>query len=97
MTRVHNPYGDGRACERIAGILGAQEGLRRAPAEDRAKLKWLRGAVQEGLDEIRRGEGLGFRSTDELDRHIDQLGEDLKRHLPDDYLRSPGRPVRDKE
>jgi UDP-N-acetylglucosamine 2-epimerase (non-hydrolysing) len=21
MTRVHNPYGDGRACERIAGIL----------------------------------------------------------------------------
>jgi UDP-N-acetylglucosamine 2-epimerase (non-hydrolysing) len=24
MTRVHNPYGDGRACERIAGILGGQ-------------------------------------------------------------------------
>ena len=22
MTRVHNPYGDGRACERIVGILG---------------------------------------------------------------------------
>ena len=22
MTRVHNPYGDGKACERIAGILG---------------------------------------------------------------------------
>ena len=21
MTRAHNPYGDGRACERIAGIL----------------------------------------------------------------------------
>jgi UDP-N-acetylglucosamine 2-epimerase (non-hydrolysing) len=21
MTRVHNPYGDGRACERIAQVL----------------------------------------------------------------------------
>jgi UDP-N-acetylglucosamine 2-epimerase (non-hydrolysing) len=24
MTRVHNPYGDGRACERIAGILAGE-------------------------------------------------------------------------
>jgi UDP-N-acetylglucosamine 2-epimerase (non-hydrolysing) len=24
MTRVHNPYGDGRACERIAGILAGK-------------------------------------------------------------------------
>jgi UDP-N-acetylglucosamine 2-epimerase (non-hydrolysing) len=29
MTRVHNPYGDGRACERIAGILAGG----RIPAE----------------------------------------------------------------
>jgi len=54
-----------------------REGLRlmeRRKEQDRAKLKWLRGAVREGLDEIDRGEGLAFRSTDELDRHIDELG-----------------------
>ncbi len=56
-----------------------REGLRlmeRRKQEERARLKWLRGAVREGLDEIDRGEGLEFRSTDELDRHIDQIGEE---------------------
>ena|ERR1017187_9181482 len=42
-----------------------REGLRlieRRKQEDRAKLKWLCGAVREGLDQIDRGEGLEFRS-----------------------------------
>jgi antitoxin ParD1/3/4 len=61
-----------------------REGLRlmeRRKEEDRAKLKWLRGAVQEGLDELDRGEGLEFRSLDELDRHIDRLGEEVSAGL----------------
>ena len=56
-----------------------REGLRlmeRRKQEDRAKLKWLRGAVRKGLDEIDRGEGLEFRSRAELEQHIDQLGKE---------------------
>jgi UDP-N-acetylglucosamine 2-epimerase (non-hydrolysing) len=34
MTRVHNPYGDGRACERIAGILAGQSSRRPEPWEN---------------------------------------------------------------
>jgi hypothetical protein len=51
--------------------------MERRKAEDRAKLKWLRSAVREGLEGIDRGEGLEFRSTDELDRYIDRLGEEV--------------------
>lgn len=61
-----------------------REGLRlmeRRKQEDRAKLKWLRGAVKEGLDEIDRGEGLEFRSMDELDGHIDQLGNEASAEI----------------
>ncbi|HUI53983.1 MAG TPA: type II toxin-antitoxin system ParD family antitoxin [Bryobacteraceae bacterium] len=45
--------------------------------EQRAKLKWLRSAVREGLDQIGRGEGLEFGSIDELERHVDQLGKEV--------------------
>ena len=61
-----------------------REGLRlieRRKQEERAKLKWLRGAVKEGLDQIDRGEGLEFRSIDELDRQIDQLGKEASAEL----------------
>jgi hypothetical protein len=51
--------------------------MERHKEEDRVKLKWLRGAVQDGLEEIDRGEGMEFRSADELDRHIDRLGEEV--------------------
>jgi antitoxin ParD1/3/4 len=57
-----------------------REGLRlmeRRKQEERAKLKWLRGAVSEGLDQIERGEGLEFRSMDELERQIDRLGKEV--------------------
>ena len=55
-----------------------REGLRlieRRKQEERAKLQWLRGAVRVGLDEISRGEGLEFRSLDELGKHIDKLAK----------------------
>lgn len=41
--------------------------------EEQAKSKWLRGAVQEGLDEIERGEGRTYESPDDLDRKMDEL------------------------
>jgi UDP-N-acetylglucosamine 2-epimerase len=30
MTRIHNPYGDGHACERIAQVLAEQPGWKDA-------------------------------------------------------------------
>ena len=61
-----------------------REGLRlmeRRKREERAKLKWLRGAVSEGLDQIERGEGLEFRSIDEVEKHIDRLGNEASAEL----------------
>jgi hypothetical protein len=49
--------------------------------EERAKLKWLRGAVKEGLDQIDRGEGIEFQSMDDLDWHIDRLGKEASAAL----------------
>jgi len=61
-----------------------REGLRlmeRRKQEERARLKWLRGAVREGLDQIDRGQGLEFRSLDQLEREIDQLGKEASAGL----------------
>ncbi len=61
-----------------------REGLRLMECrerEERAKLKWLRGAVAEGLDQIDRGEGIEFHSLGELNRHIDRLGKDASEEL----------------
>src|ERR1700676_1180929 len=55
--------------------------LERRKREEQAKLKWLRGAVKEGLDQIDRGEGIEFSSLRELARHIDQLGEEASSEL----------------
>jgi len=57
-----------------------REGLRlmeRRKREDLAKLKWLRGAVREGLDQIDRGEDVEFGSVGELDRYIDEIANEV--------------------
>lgn len=56
-----------------------REGLRlleQRKREDQAKLEWLRGAVQEGLDSIDRGEGIEFQSMDDLESYIRQIGKE---------------------
>ncbi|MCE5311290.1 MAG: type II toxin-antitoxin system ParD family antitoxin [Acidobacteriales bacterium] len=61
-----------------------RDGLRlmeRRKQEEQAKLKWLRGAVNEGLSQIDRGEGLEFQSVDEMEQHIDQLGAEASGKL----------------
>ena len=58
-----------------------REGLRlmeRRKQEERAKLKWLRSAVQEGLDQIARGECFEFGSPEELEAHIDQIHREVR-------------------
>ena len=61
-----------------------REGLRlieRRKQEERARLKWLRGAVREGLDQIDRGEAMEFGSLGELDRHVDRIGKEASAEL----------------
>jgi antitoxin ParD1/3/4 len=56
-----------------------REGLRlleQREREDQAKLEWLRLAVRQGFDQIDRGEGLKFRSMDDMEANIDKLGEE---------------------
>ncbi len=53
-----------------------REGLRlmeRRHQEERAKLKWLRGAVRAGVNELDRGEGIEFESAEDLSRAISRL------------------------
>jgi hypothetical protein len=47
----------------------------------RAKLKWLRGAVKESLNQVGKGRGAEFRSLEELDRRLDQLGQEAAAEL----------------
>ena len=47
--------------------------LERQDAEDKARLEWLRGAVQEGLDSFDRGEGIVLSSPEEIDRFIEDI------------------------
>jgi antitoxin ParD1/3/4 len=57
-----------------------REGLRLIEArkrEENAKLRWLRAAVKEGVDEIDRGEGIEFTSMRDLDAHLDELAEEV--------------------
>lgn len=56
-----------------------REGLRlleQRTREEQSKLKWLRGAVKEGLNEIDRSEYTTLRSGQAIDDFIHQLGEE---------------------
>jgi len=60
-----------------------REGLRlmeRRKQEDRAKLRWLRAAAREGIDQIDRGEGQEFRSAQQLGDYIGRIGREV---IPD--------------
>lgn len=56
-----------------------REGLRlmeRRKQEEKAKLRWLRGAVRQGLDEIDSGQGVEFGSMNRLEEMVDQIAKD---------------------
>jgi len=61
-----------------------REGLRlleQRQREDKARIEWMRRAVQEGIDEIDRGEGNEFASIDELAEHVRGIGEEASSEL----------------
>ena len=50
-----------------------REGLRlleQRQAEDRAKVEWLRGAAQEGIDAVERGEYVTLNSPEAISNHL---------------------------
>jgi antitoxin ParD1/3/4 len=50
--------------------------------EEQAKLKWLRDAVQVGLDQANRGEGMVFNTPEELDAYMDAGADEVLGELP---------------
>ena len=58
-----------------------REGLRlleQREMENKAKLKWLRAAIRQGMDEIDRGEGIEAGSIENLGKFIDRVGEEAE-------------------
>jgi antitoxin ParD1/3/4 len=58
-----------------------REGLRlmeRRKQEERAKLKWLHGAVREGLDQLERGEGVELESMGALETELRRIGAEAR-------------------
>jgi len=47
---------------------------------DQAKLNWLRRAVQQGLDEIARGQGIEFTSMAQWEEEIQRTAEEASAH-----------------
>ena len=43
----------------------------------KAKIAWLRVAGKEGFGQLDRGEGIEFESMDDLDAHIEKIGEEV--------------------
>ena len=67
---------DGRFSNASEAVRAGLYLLERQAAEDQAKLDWLRGAAQEGLASLDRGEGKTFGSVDELADYVRKLGRD---------------------
>ncbi|MBI1353589.1 MAG: type II toxin-antitoxin system ParD family antitoxin [Acidobacteria bacterium] len=51
--------------------------LEQQEQEDRAKLEWLRGAVQEGLDDLESGDSTTLRSRDEIGAFLNEMLSEL--------------------
>ncbi len=69
-----------------------REGLRlreQREQEDKAKLKWLRGAADEGFEDAVRGDYVSLRSDREIDSLVDRMRQESNRRR-----RTPQRKVR---
>ena len=61
-----------------------REGLRlleQREEENQARLEWLRNAVKHGFDQIDRGEGIEFESSDELKDYLHLLGKEVSAEI----------------
>lgn len=51
--------------------------LEQREAEDRAKLEWFRSAVQEGIDDLERGDYTTLRSGKEIHEFMNQIHDEV--------------------
>jgi len=55
--------------------------LEQRQEEDRARIEWLRGEVQKGMDAMDRGDYVEIRSAEDLEGFMERIGERVvKRH-----------------
>jgi antitoxin ParD1/3/4 len=62
-----------------------REGLRlleQREQEDQARLEWLRAAVQEGIDDLERGDYTTLRSREQIDEFMSQIHEETLAQPP---------------
>ncbi len=67
-----------------------REGLRlleQREQEDRAKIEWLRAAAKVGFDQLDRGEGIKFKSMDDFEAWMDELGDEVSAELAAEQAR----------
>jgi antitoxin ParD1/3/4 len=61
------------------------EGLRlleQREAEEKARVKWLRNAIQEGIDDIEAGRFTTLNSKAEINAFVHEIFEEVRRELP---------------
>ena len=68
-------------------VLDGLRLLEQREQEDRAKLQFLRKSAKDGFDQINRTSGIEFRSADERDAFIDQIGDEVSAELSPERIR----------
>ena len=71
---IETSIAQGRFANASEAVRAGLSLLERQAAEDAAKIEWLRGAAQEAIASLDRGEGRSFTSMDDLAEHIRELG-----------------------
>jgi antitoxin ParD1/3/4 len=78
---IEDSIAAGRFANASEAVRAGLNLLQRQDAEDKAKLQCLRTAIQSGIDQIERGEGIAFASVDELAAEIHAIGKEVSREL----------------
>jgi len=78
---VETSISDGRFANASEVMRAGLALLERQDAEDKARLEWLRGAVQEGLDALEGGDFKSYASVDALEADIRALGREVSQEI----------------
>lgn len=70
---IETSIAEGRFSNASEAVRAGLHLLERQAAEDKAKLEWLRSAVQEGIDSLERGEGIRLNSRADIDCFVDEI------------------------
>lgn len=71
---IETSISEGRFSNASEAVRAGLHLLERQDAEDRARIEWLRGAAQEGVDAIERGDYTSARSRAEIGAFVRNAG-----------------------